>query len=394
MSVWHDLVGQERVVDLLTAATAAAGRLLRGGDGTGMTHAWLFTGPPGSGRSTAARAFAAALQCPDGGCGHCAACHTALEGTHADVEVVSPVGANYVVAPMRDLVRQAAMAPSGGRWQVVILEDVDRMRGPDLRWQPANVLLKALEEPVAADRVAALRAVGLRRGRAADDPVPLPARLAAHAADRRGRRHAGPPRRHRPGDGGVRRAGGAGAHRPGAAGWRPTSRPGCAARRCCGCRRRCRGCATASTPPPTWSTPPRRTPRAPRRRSTPASPRSSDARSERAPPGGACPSARPGSSRSWSGSRSAGPPAASATAWTARSSTSASFYRDVLAVQLRSGVDAGQRGGARRPCSRWPPARTPEQTLRRIDAVLACRDAIDANAAPLLAVEAMAVALR
>ena len=85
--VWVDLVGQEPTVAVLRRAAEAAEAGRRGEAGTGMTHAWLFTGPPGSGRSTAARAFAAALQCPHGGCGDCAACHTVLVGTHADVEV-------------------------------------------------------------------------------------------------------------------------------------------------------------------------------------------------------------------------------------------------------------------------------------------------------------------
>ena len=69
--VFGDLVGQDAVVAELRAAAAAASAVLRGEPNTGMTHAWLFTGPPGSGRSVAARAFAAALLCPDGGCGHC-----------------------------------------------------------------------------------------------------------------------------------------------------------------------------------------------------------------------------------------------------------------------------------------------------------------------------------
>jgi DNA polymerase-3 subunit delta' len=81
--VWADLVGQDRAIaELVSAAT----------DPTAMTHAWLFTGPPGSGRSVAARAFAAALQCPEHGCGHCQACRTVLAGTHPDVREVVPEG--------------------------------------------------------------------------------------------------------------------------------------------------------------------------------------------------------------------------------------------------------------------------------------------------------------
>jgi DNA polymerase-3 subunit delta' len=145
VTVFDDLVGQERVVGQLRTAADDARAALAGQAG-GMTHAWLFTGPPGSGRSVAARAFAAALQCRESppGCGHCAACHTALQGTHADVEVVRPAGLSYSVRETRELVLRAAMSPSGGRWQIVLFEDADRATE-----QAANALLKAIEEPAA-----------------------------------------------------------------------------------------------------------------------------------------------------------------------------------------------------------------------------------------------------
>ena len=149
-----DLAGQDEVVAQLRRAADAAARLLAGeprGAG-GMTHAWLFTGPPGSGRSVAARAFAAALLCPDGGggpnCGqtsnnqHCPACRQVHAGTHADLMVVRPDGLSYGVKQTRDLVLRAAGAPSGGRWRVVLFEDADRCTE-----QAANALLKAIEEP-------------------------------------------------------------------------------------------------------------------------------------------------------------------------------------------------------------------------------------------------------
>jgi DNA polymerase-3 subunit delta' len=143
MTVWDDLVGQEPVVAQLRAAADDA-RAALAGKGGGMTHAWLFTGPPGSGRSVAARAFAAALQCREQppGCGHCAGCHTVLQGTHADIEVIRPSGLSYSVRETRELVLRAATSPTGGRWQAVLFEDADRATE-----QAANALLKAIEEP-------------------------------------------------------------------------------------------------------------------------------------------------------------------------------------------------------------------------------------------------------
>jgi DNA polymerase III subunit delta' len=138
MSVFEGLVGQAEVVELLRSTVAAAAVPGAGG----MTHSWLFTGPPGSGRSVAARAFAAALQCADGGCGHCHDCHTAMTGAHADVEIVTPAGLSYGVAETRELVTRAALAPTRGRWQVTIVEDADRFTE-----QALNALLKSIEEP-------------------------------------------------------------------------------------------------------------------------------------------------------------------------------------------------------------------------------------------------------
>src|SRR5262245_33703936 len=142
--VFADVVGQEAAVVTLAAAVVAADAIVRGEPAPPgvMTHAWLFTGPPGSGRSVAARAFAAALQCPRGGCGDCSECHTTIAGTHADVRFVVPEGLSIGVSEMRALVLRAASAPTGGRWQVVLIEDADR-----LTEQAGNALLKAIEEP-------------------------------------------------------------------------------------------------------------------------------------------------------------------------------------------------------------------------------------------------------
>jgi DNA polymerase-3 subunit delta' len=107
-----------------------------------MTHAWLFTGPPGSGRSLAARAFAAALLCERHGCGQCLSCRQVAAGTHADVLLVRPAGLSYGVRQTRDLVLKAATAPVLGRWRIVVFEDADRSTE-----QAANALLKAIEEP-------------------------------------------------------------------------------------------------------------------------------------------------------------------------------------------------------------------------------------------------------
>jgi DNA polymerase-3 subunit delta' len=131
--VWADVVGQPAVVAELQAAVAQP---------SAMTHAWLFTGPPGSGRSVAARAFAAALQCPNGGDGTCHECHTVLTGSHADVHRVVPEGLSIGVAEVRQIVRTAGRAPSRGRWQIVVVEDADRMTE-----QAGNTVLKMLEEP-------------------------------------------------------------------------------------------------------------------------------------------------------------------------------------------------------------------------------------------------------
>jgi DNA polymerase III subunit delta' len=145
--VFSRLVGQHAVeAELVAAAQAARGDSAHNGLATGtMTHAWLITGPPGSGRSIAALCFAAALQCTaDGvpGYGECRACTTAMAGTHADVRRIVPEGLSIGVDEMRNIVQIASRRPATGRWQVVLIEDADR-----LTEGAANALLKVVEEP-------------------------------------------------------------------------------------------------------------------------------------------------------------------------------------------------------------------------------------------------------
>lgn len=134
MSVWSSLVGQDHVVTVLSQAAR---------DPRAMTHAWLFTGPPGSGRSVAARAFAAALQCEAGtGCGACPGCRAAMAGTHPDITTVSTDKVVINIQEVRELVATASRSASQGRWRIVIVEDADRMVE-----RTSNVLLKSIEEP-------------------------------------------------------------------------------------------------------------------------------------------------------------------------------------------------------------------------------------------------------
>ena len=141
MSVFDQLVGQGRAVDVLRSAVDDAALDATGG-GPSMPQAWLFTGPPGSGRSNTAKAFAAALVCPDRGCGKCAQCHTALIGSHPDVHLVTTELLSIGVETARELVMEASAAPSIGRWRVIVIEDADRMTE-----HANNALLKVLEEP-------------------------------------------------------------------------------------------------------------------------------------------------------------------------------------------------------------------------------------------------------
>ena len=139
MSVYDQLIGQSHLIETLTAAVKAAAS---GEESQEMTHAWIFTGPPGSGRSSAAIAFAQALVCKKSGCGICNDCVTAKSGAHPDVEILKSEGLSIKIDEIRELLTRTAWAPSMGGWRVVVMEDADR-----LTESAANALLKAIEEP-------------------------------------------------------------------------------------------------------------------------------------------------------------------------------------------------------------------------------------------------------
>ena len=139
MSSFNNLVGQDHVSEILRAAVAAS---RTGVETQEMTHAWLFTGPPGSGRSSAAVAFAQALVCKNQGCSTCNECQSAANGSHPDVEIIRTEGLSIKVEEIRELLTRVAWAPSMGGWRVVVMEDADR-----LTESAANAMLKAIEEP-------------------------------------------------------------------------------------------------------------------------------------------------------------------------------------------------------------------------------------------------------
>ena len=140
MSVFSSLIDQAEVIKALKDAVLAS---RNDADKTqGMTHAWLFTGPPGSGRSNAAIAFAAALVCKDSGCSKCNDCMSTITGSHADVELIKTEGLSIKIDEVRELISRASWAPSVANWRVVVIEDADRLTD-----SAANALLKVIEEP-------------------------------------------------------------------------------------------------------------------------------------------------------------------------------------------------------------------------------------------------------
>ena len=136
---FEELVGQSRAIEMIAAAARDAHR---GADATGaMTHAWLITGPPGSGRSNLAYAFATALLSPDGEPDARVAAQVEAR-THPDLAVLASERVTITIDEVRRLVTAAQYSPSVAHYRVLVVEDADRMTE-----RTSNVLLKALEEP-------------------------------------------------------------------------------------------------------------------------------------------------------------------------------------------------------------------------------------------------------
>ncbi|MGA5652213.1 DNA polymerase III subunit delta' [Streptomyces seoulensis] len=399
MSVWDDLVGQEKVGAALEAAARDADALVTAAtegrpapEASKMTHAWLFTGPPGAGRNQAARAFAAALQCvsPDRalggtpGCGFCDGCHTALLGTHADVSSVAAVGAEILVKDMRDTVRKSYTSPANGRWQIILVEDAER-----LNEKSANAVLKAVEEP-------APRTVWLLCAPSIEDVLPTIRSRCRHLNLRT-------PPVAAVADMLVRRDG----VEPEVA--------AAAARATQGHVDRARRLATD--------------PEARRRRASvlklplrveevggclKAAQELVDAAAEDAKQlaeemdgketdelkaalgaaqGGRMPRGTAGVMKDLEDMQKRRRTRTQRDSLDVALGDLTGFYRDVLALQLGSRVAIANED-AEDALQRIAGAGSPESTLRRIEAIAACRDALDRNVAPLLAVEAMTMALR
>ncbi len=134
--IWSELLGQPEAISQLRQAVSDKD--------AGLQHAWLLTGPPGSGRSNAATAFAAALLCEKAGCGQCKSCRMVSSGSHPDVSVLATEKVIISIEEIRQLVASSHFGGSVGKYQIMIIEDADRMSE-----RSSNVLLKALEEPPA-----------------------------------------------------------------------------------------------------------------------------------------------------------------------------------------------------------------------------------------------------
>ena len=132
--IFDELLGQPEAIEQLQRAIASKTE--------GVHHAWLFTGPAGSGRSLLAKSFAAALQCEQNGCGNCQQCSLALADAHPDILTLATERVTISIDEVRSLVQKSQMSSTVGDYRIVIIEDSDRMTE-----RTSNVLLKALEEP-------------------------------------------------------------------------------------------------------------------------------------------------------------------------------------------------------------------------------------------------------
>lgn len=157
MSVWDSIVGQQQVVEQLKAIAS--------GDPKAIAQSWLICGPPGSGRSNVARAFAAALESLDHGLGDkpTKAAQQVLAGTHPDVTVLATNKVTIGIDEVRDIITTSEQMPSTAPWRIIIIEDVDRMLE-----RTTNVLLKEIEEP--SEHTIWLLVRAECAGCAADDP--------------------------------------------------------------------------------------------------------------------------------------------------------------------------------------------------------------------------------
>ena len=139
--MWDELVGQQEAIDVFRAASQSELATATSHD-SAMTHSWLVTGPPGSGRSNLAYAFAASLLCRNGGCGTCGDCKQVAARTHPDLATLTTERVIISIDEVRALVQSSQYSPAVSRYRVIVIEDADRMAE-----RTSNVLLKALEEP-------------------------------------------------------------------------------------------------------------------------------------------------------------------------------------------------------------------------------------------------------
>lgn len=399
MAVWDDLVGQERVSEQLGAAARDADALVTAAtahtpppEASKMTHAWLFTGPPGAGRNQAARAFAAALQCvsPDRalggvpGCGFCDGCHTALIGTHADVSTVAAVGSQILVDDMRDTVRKSFTSPANGRWQVILVEDAER-----LNEKSANAVLKAVEEPaprtvwlLCAPSIEDVLPTIRSRCRQLNLSTPSVDAVADMLVRREGVEPAAAMAAARATQGHVDRA------------RRLATDPAARARRSAvlklplrvedvgGCLKAAQELVDAASDDAKQLA-----------EETDGKETEELKAAMGASQGGRMPRGTAGVMKDLEDKQKRRRTRTQRDSLDLALTDLTGFYRDVLALQLGSRV-AISNADAEDALERLARAGSPESTLRRIEAIAACREALDRNVAPLLAVEAMTMALR